>query len=56
MKLKREITDKNEQDLRVIELVMQYFHTTSTICSILKQKVINIAKGGKIISKLLNSP
>ncbi len=45
--------------MRVVDLARQYEHSTSTICTILKQKesikAITPAKGVKIMSKLRNS-
>ncbi|GFT30952.1 tigger transposable element-derived protein 1 [Nephila pilipes] len=58
LELKREIIDKHEQGERVIDLATQYDRSTSTICTILKQKdsikAVTPAKGLKIISKLRN--
>ncbi|GFW46083.1 tigger transposable element-derived protein 1 [Trichonephila clavipes] len=59
MELKREIIDKYEQGVRVMELAREYNRTSSTICTILKKKDLikaqTPAKGVKIISKLRNS-
>lgn len=59
MELKREIIEKHEQGVRVSDLARQYERSTSTICTILKQKEsikgITPAKGVKIISKLRTS-
>ncbi|GBN87242.1 hypothetical protein AVEN_146761-1 [Araneus ventricosus] len=59
IELKREIIEKNEQGVRVSDLVRQYRRSTSTICTVLKQKEsINgttAAKGVTIISKLQSS-
>ena len=58
IEIKREIIEKHEQGVRVIDLVRQYERSTSTICTILKQesiKAITPAKGVKIISKLRTS-
>ncbi|XP_008104049.2 tigger transposable element-derived protein 1 [Anolis carolinensis] len=57
--IKHEIINKHEQGVRVVDLARQYDRSTSTICSILKQKesikAITPAKGIKIISKLRTS-
>ncbi|GBM74228.1 Tigger transposable element-derived protein 1 [Araneus ventricosus] len=59
IELKREIIEKNEQGVRVADLARQYGRSTSTICTVLKQKesikVIKPAKGVTIISKLRSS-
>uniref|UniRef100_A0A5F8G8Y5 HTH CENPB-type domain-containing protein n=1 Tax=Monodelphis domestica TaxID=13616 RepID=A0A5F8G8Y5_MONDO len=59
MKLKQEIIKKYERGVRVSDLAKEYDRSTSTICTILKQKellkVITPAKGIKIISKLRTS-
>lgn len=59
MKLKQEIIEKHERGMRVSDLAKEYDRSTSTICTILKQKellkVIMPAKGIKIISKLRTS-
>ncbi|XP_064116538.1 tigger transposable element-derived protein 1-like [Macrobrachium nipponense] len=55
LEIKLEIVEKHEQGMRVKELAKHYDRTTSTICTILKQKEslkkIKPAKGVKIISK-----
>ncbi|XP_064101254.1 tigger transposable element-derived protein 1-like [Macrobrachium nipponense] len=55
LEIKLEIVEKHEQGMRVKELAKHYNCTTSTICTILKQKEslkkIKPAKGVKIISK-----
>ncbi|XP_070275853.1 zinc finger protein 64 isoform X2 [Myotis yumanensis] len=55
IELKKEIIEKHDQGVRVIDLAKQYERSTSTICTILKQKesiqAITPAKGVKIISK-----
>ncbi|GBL65099.1 Tigger transposable element-derived protein 1 [Araneus ventricosus] len=60
IELKREIIEKNEQGVRVTDLARQYGRSTSTICTVLKQKEsikgITPAKGVTIISKLRSSP
>nr|XP_060616130.1 tigger transposable element-derived protein 1-like isoform X1 [Anolis sagrei ordinatus]XP_060616131.1 tigger transposable element-derived protein 1-like isoform X1 [Anolis sagrei ordinatus]XP_060616133.1 tigger transposable element-derived protein 1-like isoform X1 [Anolis sagrei ordinatus]XP_060616134.1 tigger transposable element-derived protein 1-like isoform X1 [Anolis sagrei ordinatus] len=57
--IKHEIIEKHERGVRVVDLARQYDRSTSTICSILKQKesikAITPAKGIKIISKLRTS-
>ncbi|GBM81699.1 Tigger transposable element-derived protein 1 [Araneus ventricosus] len=59
IELKREIIEKNEQGVRVPDLARQYGRSTSTICTVLKQKEsikgIAPAKGVTIISKLRSS-
>lgn len=59
IELKREIIEKNEQGVRVADLARQYGRSTSTICTVLKQKEsikgITPAKGVTIISKLRSS-
>ncbi|KAK4324160.1 hypothetical protein Pmani_005163 [Petrolisthes manimaculis] len=59
MEMKREIIAKPERGVRVTNLAKEYDRSTSTICTILKQKEmikgITPAKGVKIISKLRNS-
>lgn len=56
IELKREIIDKHEQGMRVTDLARQYGRSTSTICTMLKQKElikgITLAKGVTILSKL----
>ena len=56
--LKREIIEKHERGVRVNDLAKQYNRSTSTICTILKQKqpirTITPAKGVQIISKKLS--
>ncbi|XP_059549399.1 tigger transposable element-derived protein 1 isoform X1 [Myotis daubentonii] len=55
IELKKEIIAKHDQGVRVIDLAKQYERSTSTICTILKQKesiqATTPAKGIKIISK-----
>ncbi|XP_051783372.1 tigger transposable element-derived protein 1-like isoform X1 [Erpetoichthys calabaricus] len=55
MEVKKEIIEKHDQGVRVVDLAKQYERSTSTICTILKQKklikAIMPAKGIKIISK-----
>ncbi|XP_070268928.1 tigger transposable element-derived protein 1 isoform X2 [Myotis yumanensis] len=55
IELKKEIIAKHDQGVRVIDLAKQYERSTSTICTILKQKesiqATAPAKGIKIISK-----
>ncbi|GBM65325.1 hypothetical protein AVEN_89692-1 [Araneus ventricosus] len=59
IELKREIIEKNEQGVPVADLERQYGRSTSTICTVLKQKEsikgITPAKGVTIISKLQSS-
>ncbi|GBM58246.1 Tigger transposable element-derived protein 1 [Araneus ventricosus] len=59
VELKREIIKKNQQGVRVADLARQYGRSTSTICTVLKQKEsikgITPAKGVTIISKLRSS-
>ncbi|GBO43886.1 Tigger transposable element-derived protein 1 [Araneus ventricosus] len=59
IELKRETIEKNEQGVRVTDLARQYGRSTSTICTVLKQKElikgITPAKGVTIISKLRSS-
>ncbi|XP_068208449.1 tigger transposable element-derived protein 1-like [Palaemon carinicauda] len=56
MEIKHEIIEKHESDVRVTELARQYERSTSTICTILKQKnAIKSTKPSKrvtILSKL----
>ncbi|GIY14968.1 hypothetical protein CDAR_114561 [Caerostris darwini] len=56
IELKREIIEKHEQGVRVIDLSRQYGRSTSMICSVLKRKEsiksVTPAKGLTIISKL----
>lgn len=55
IELKKEIIEKHDQGVRVVDLTKQYELSTSTICTILKQKesikAITLAKGVKIINK-----
>lgn len=55
IELKKKIIEKYDQGVRVVDLAKQYDRSTSTICTILKQKelikAITPAKGVKIISK-----
>jgi hypothetical protein len=59
IELKREIIEKHEQGVRVIDLARMYGRSTSMICTVLKQKElikgITPAKGVTIISKLRTS-
>lgn len=59
IELKREIIDKHDQGVRVIDLAKMYGRSTSMICTVLKQKElikgIRPAKGVTIISKLRTS-
>ncbi|UYV82783.1 hypothetical protein LAZ67_22000835 [Cordylochernes scorpioides] len=59
IELKREIIEKHEQGVRVVDLSRQYGRSTSMICSVLKRKesikCITPAKGLTIISKLRTS-
>ncbi|UYV70732.1 hypothetical protein LAZ67_8000400 [Cordylochernes scorpioides] len=59
IELKREIIEKHEQGVRVVDLSRQYGRSTSMICSVLKRKEsiksVTPAKGLTIISKLLTS-
>ncbi|XP_066231909.1 zinc finger MYM-type protein 6 isoform X4 [Saccopteryx leptura] len=59
MELKQEIIERHERGVRVADLAKEYDRSTSTICTILKQKeslkAITPAKGIKIISKLRTS-
>jgi len=54
MEVKREIIEKHERGVRVSDLAKQYERTTSTICTILKQKdaikSVTHAKGVTVIS------
>ncbi|GIY07058.1 hypothetical protein CDAR_282281 [Caerostris darwini] len=56
IELKREIIEKHEQDVQVVDLSRQYGRSTSMICSVLKRKEsiksVTPAKGLTIISKL----
>ncbi|GIY00811.1 hypothetical protein CDAR_76231 [Caerostris darwini] len=56
IELKREIIEKHEQAVRVVDLSRQYVRSTSMICSVLKRKEsiksVTPAKGLTIISKL----
>lgn len=56
IKVKKEIIHKHESSMRVIELAMLYDCSTSTICTLLKQKdaitSATCAKGTTILSKL----
>ena len=58
LEMKREIIAKHERGVRVVELVREFERSTSTICTILKQKdslkAITPAKGVTIISKMGN--
>ena len=60
MEIKHEIIEKHERGVRVSDLARQYDRSTSTICTILKQKdaikAVNPSKGITIISKLRCSP
>lgn len=55
LEIKHEIIEKHEQGVRVVDLARQYERSTSTICTILKQKdsikAVKPAKGITIISK-----
>uniref|UniRef100_A0A8C8VHY4 HTH CENPB-type domain-containing protein n=1 Tax=Pelusios castaneus TaxID=367368 RepID=A0A8C8VHY4_9SAUR len=55
IELKKEIIEKHDQGVRVVDLAKQYECSTSTICTLLKQKesikAIMPAKGVKIFSK-----
>ena len=55
IELNRDIIEKNEQGVRVADLARQYGRSSSTICTVLKQKEslkgITPAKGVTIISK-----
>ncbi|XP_061746133.1 tigger transposable element-derived protein 1-like [Nerophis ophidion] len=55
LELKKEIVEKHDQGVRVVDLAREYERSSSTICTILKQKelikAISPAKGIKIISK-----
>lgn len=58
IELKREIVEKHEQGVRVIDLARMYGCSTSMICSELKQELIKgttPARGVTIISKLRTS-
>ncbi|UYV73642.1 FLII [Cordylochernes scorpioides] len=59
IELKREIIEKHEQGVRVLDLSRQYGRSTSMICSVLKRKEsiksATPAKGFTIISKLRTS-
>ncbi|GBL80913.1 hypothetical protein AVEN_26323-1 [Araneus ventricosus] len=59
IELKREIIEKDEQGVRIADLARQYGRSTSTICTVIKQKEsikgITPAKGVTIISKLRSS-
>jgi len=59
LEMKREIIAKHERGVRVVELAREFERSTSTICTILKQKdslkAITPAKGVTIISKLRTS-
>ncbi|XP_026464559.1 tigger transposable element-derived protein 1-like [Ctenocephalides felis] len=59
IELKREIIEKHEQGVRVVDLARMYERSTSMICTVLKQKEllksITPAKGVAIISKLRSS-
>lgn len=52
--LKKEINEKHDQRMRVVDLAKQYERSTSTICIILKQEesinAIMPVKGVQIIS------
>ncbi|GIY24288.1 hypothetical protein CDAR_64281 [Caerostris darwini] len=56
IELKREIIEKHEQGVRVVDLSRQYGRSTSMVCSVLKRKEsiksVTPAKGLTIISKL----
>ncbi|GIX91898.1 tigger transposable element-derived protein 1 [Caerostris darwini] len=56
IELKREIIEKHEQGVRVVDLSRQYGRSTSMICSVFKRKEsiksVTPAKGLTIISKL----
>ena len=55
IELKKEIIEKHDQGVRVVDLTKQYELSTSTICTILKEKgsikAIMLAKDIKIINK-----
>ena len=59
IELKHEIINKHNQGFRVSELVKEYGRSSSTICTILKQKEtikkISASKGLAIISKRRNN-
>ncbi|UYV79752.1 hypothetical protein LAZ67_18000559 [Cordylochernes scorpioides] len=59
IELKREIIEKHEQGVRVVDMSRQYGRSTSMICSVLKRKEsinsVTPAKGLMIISKLRTS-
>ncbi|UYV76841.1 TIGD4, partial [Cordylochernes scorpioides] len=59
IELTREIIEKHEQGVRVVDLARQYGRSTSMICSVLKRKEsiksVTPAKGLTIISKLRTS-
>ncbi|UYV79677.1 LSAMP [Cordylochernes scorpioides] len=59
IELKREIIEKHEQGVRVVDLSRQYGRSTSMICSVLKRKEsiksVTPAKDLTIISKLRTS-
>ncbi|GFS87081.1 tigger transposable element-derived protein 1 [Nephila pilipes] len=59
IELKREIIEKYEQGVRVVDLSRQYGRSTSMICTVLKQKEsiksVTPAKGLTIIFKLRTS-
>ena len=59
IELKHEIIEKHERGVRVVDLAKQYSRSTSTICTILKQKelikAMTPAKGVKIMSTLRTS-
>ncbi|UYV81510.1 DYNC1I2 [Cordylochernes scorpioides] len=59
IELKREIIEKHELGIRVVDLSRQYGRSTSMICSVLKRKEsiksVTPAKGLTIISKLRTS-
>ncbi|UYV64177.1 K02A2.6-like [Cordylochernes scorpioides] len=59
IELKREIIEKHEQGVRVVDLSRQYGRSTSMICSVLKRKEsiksVTPAKGLMIISKVRTS-
>ena len=56
IEMKQEIIEKHERGVQVHELARQYDRSTSTICTILKQKDVfksaTTAKGAIILSKL----
>ena len=56
IEMKQEIIDKHERGVRVSDLVKQYNRSSSTICTILKQKdaikAIKPTKGVTILSKM----